>query len=249
MHIVIFGGTTEGRLLSHALAAAGAAVTVSVATEYGREAEGNAPGITVVTGRKAAGEMAALLAGATLCVDATHPYAAEASANIRAATLAAGVGYRRLLRGGSPLPPGAVAVDTPAQAAAYLQGRAGNILLATGVKELPAFAALGGERLYPRVLPLTASIAACEAAGIPHRNIIALQGPFTVELNRALFGQFSIRYLVSKDGGAAGGFAEKMEAAGRSGVVPVVLRRPGEAGQPYDEILQEILQKMQQNTQ
>ena len=73
--IVIFSGTTEGRQLSHALAAEGIAATVCVATAYGAAEQGEAPGLAVRTGRMEAGEMAALLAGAALCVDATHPYA------------------------------------------------------------------------------------------------------------------------------------------------------------------------------
>lgn len=79
----------------------------------------------------------------------------------------------------------------------------------TGAKELAAFAGLDAARLYPRVLPTVAGITACEGVGIPHRNIIAMQGPFTLELNLALMQQFHIRYLVTKDGGSAGGFAEK----------------------------------------
>ena len=79
-----------------------------------------------------------------------------------------------------------------ARAAAYLADRPGRVLLATGAKELPAFAALDPARLYPRVLPTLAGIAACEAAGIPHRNILAMQGPFTQELNAALLRQFRI---------------------------------------------------------
>ena len=42
---------------------------------------------SLLTGRFAG---AALLRGAALCVDATHPYAAEATRNIRAAAAAAG---------------------------------------------------------------------------------------------------------------------------------------------------------------
>ena len=68
-----------------ALAAIGAAVTVCVATELGAEEQGCADGITVRTGRLDAEGMTALLRGAALCVDATHPYAAEATRNIRAA--------------------------------------------------------------------------------------------------------------------------------------------------------------------
>ena len=107
----------------------------------------------------------------------------------------------------------------------------------TGAKELAAFAALGPERLFPRVLPTREGIAACEAAGIPHKNIIAMQGPFTYALNCALMEQFSIRYLVTKDGGAVGGFAEKAQAAQDTGAQLIVVRRPAENGQTAAQIL------------
>ena len=129
-------------------------------------------------------------------------------------------------------------LQTAARAAAYLAGKSGNILLATGAKELPAFAPLDPARLYPRVLPTLAGITACETAGIPHRNIIAMQGPFTRELNVAVMHQFHIAYMVTKDGGAAGGFAEKAQAAAQCGVQLIVLRRPEEQGETAETILQ-----------
>ena len=104
MRIVVFSGTTEGRDFSRATAALGIAVTVSVATDLGAEEQGQAPGITVHSGRLLPGAMAELLQGAALCVDATHPYAVEATKNIRAAANAAGVEYHRLLRAASTLP-------------------------------------------------------------------------------------------------------------------------------------------------
>lgn len=238
MNVVVFSGTTEGRTLSRALAALGAAVTVCVATDLGAEEQGCSDGITVRAGRLDADEMAELLRGAALCVDATHPYATEATRNICAAARAAGVEYHRLLRPASALPAGSVVLPGAAEAAAYLADKPGRVLLATGAKELPAFAALDPARLYPRVLPTLAGIAACETAGIPHRNILAMQGPFTLELNAALMRQFQIAYMVTKDGGAAGGFAEKAEAAAQCGVQLIVLRRPDEDGETAEKILQ-----------
>ena len=180
MKLVIFSGTTEGREFSRAAAALGAAVTVCVATDLGAEEQGSAPGVTVHAGRLDADEMAALLRDAALCVDATHPYATEATHNIRAAAGMAGIEYHRLLRRASKLPAGSVVLPGAGEAAAYLADKAGRILLTTGAKELPAFASLDPARLYPRVLPTLAGITACEAAGVPHRNIIAMQGPFRV---------------------------------------------------------------------
>ena len=123
MRIVVFSGTTEGRDFSRAAAALGIAVTVSVATDLGAEEQGQAPGITVHSGRLLPGAMAELLQGAALCVDATHPYAVEATKNIRAAANAAGVEYHRLLRAASTLPAGSVVLGSAAQAAQYLAPR------------------------------------------------------------------------------------------------------------------------------
>ena len=152
--------------------------------------------------------------------------------------------YHRLLRAPSPLPEGALVFAGAAEAARELARTEGNVLLTTGAKELGAFSPIAPERCYPRVLPTQEGIAACEAAGVPHRNIIAMQGPFSRALNEALIQQFEIRWLVTKDGGAAGGFAEKVQAAQSTRVQLVVLRRPPEQGQTAQEILNLCKEKM-----
>ncbi|MCI8574430.1 MAG: precorrin-6A reductase [Oscillibacter sp.] len=237
MRVLLFGGTTEGRELSRQLAAEGLTVTVCVATDYGREEQGDFPGVTVLTGRRTVSEMVELLQNQSLCIDATHPYAVAATENIRAACKTAGVPYRRLLREGSVYK--GVTVRSAQEAADYLENRPGNVLLATGAKELAAFASLSPERLFPRVLPSHEGLAACEAAGIPHRNIIAMQGPFSQAVNEAVMGQFQISFLVTKDGGKAGGFPEKAAAAEAAGVELVVISRAPETGESYETILQQ----------
>ena len=236
MKILLFSGTADGRLLSRELADRGAEVTVCVATEYGTEAQGSYPGVTVLTGRKDAQEMAALLPGYELCIDATHPYALIVSQNIREACKKTGVPYRRLLREACEAD-GAVTVSSVHDAAAFLAETEGKILLAIGSKELAVFSSLPPKRLCPRVLPSHEAISACEALGIPHRNIVAMQGPFTKELNTALLRQLGARYMVSKDGGTAGGFPEKADAAREAGTTLILIRRPDEEGERYDEIL------------
>ena len=238
MRVVIFSGTTEGRELSAETAALGMETMVCVATEYGKEVQTHESGIQVHSGRLDVEGMTQVLAGADLCVDATHPYAREASRNIREAAKEAGVPCHRLLRRESQLPPGCILVDSAADAARFLQGVEGNILLTTGAKELASFAPVGVHRLYPRVLPAVESLEACEALGISRSNVIAMQGPFTQELNVALIRQFSIGWLVTKDGGAAGGFAEKVRAAQETGARLVVIRRPKEDGESFETILQ-----------
>ena len=229
MFTTVFVGSAATRALSE--------VTVSVATPLGQEEQGSTLGVTVRCGRLLPDEMAALLGDAALCIDATHPYAVEATKNIKAAAEKAGVEYLRLLRPASPLPENCLVFESAKQAAEALAAEEGNLLLATGAKELAQFAAIPPERLYPRVLPTLESIAACEAANIPHRNIIAMQGPFSFALNQAMMEQFHIRWLVTKDGGAAGGFDEKAAAASAAGAQLVVIRRPPEQGETASEVL------------
>lgn len=238
MRVVIFSGTTEGRELSAETAAMGAETVVCVATEYGKLMQEHVPNTQTLSGRMDAGEMAKVLSGADLCIDATHPYAREASRNIREAAKTANVPCHRLLRRESKLPPDCILVDSAADAARFLQSTEGNILLTTGAKELAAFSLVQRHRLYPRVLPVQESLAACEGMEIPRGNVIAMQGPFSCELNMALIHQFSIQWLVTKDGGVAGGFAEKAEAAQQTGARLVVIRRPKEDGEPYETILE-----------
>ena len=70
------------------------------------------------------------------------------------------------------------------------------------------------------------SLKKCEDLGLHGAHIIAMQGPFSVELNCALLCTVQAGWLVTKEAGKRGGFAEKMEAAKQCGVSVVVIRRP-----------------------
>ena len=183
--------------------------------------------------------MAELIRGHALCIDATHPYAQLVRENIRAACQKTGVPLRRVSRPKSEAA-GCVEVETSREAADYPADTEGNILLTTGAKELSAFRALDSARLYARVLPTHESLAACEAIGLPHRNILALWGPFSRELNAALLGQYAIRWLVTKDGGSAGGFPEKIQAARQTETKVLVIRRPADFGMAVEALLDEL---------
>ena len=242
MRVLIFGGTTEGRLLAGELSALGAEVTVSVATPLGVEELSGLEGVNLWVGRKTAAELVPLLAPFHLCVDATHPYAVEATANIRTACGAANIPLRRLLRPSSEAE-GVIRVDSCAQAAEYLAETQGNILLATGAKELSAFVGLEPGRIFARVLPTHDGIDACEAIGLPQSRILALRGPFSQKLNEAILEQYHVRWLVTKDGGKAGGFDEKRTAARNTGVSLVLVGRPPDEGESFETILAEIKER------
>lgn len=118
----------------------------------------------------------------------------------------------------------------------FLAQTQGNVLLATRGQGAACLCAAGPGTAVPPCAAYTGRHCRREAAHIPHKNILALQGPFSYALNRALLEQFSIRFLVTKDGGAAGGFAEKAQAAADTGVQLIVIRRPAETGETADQI-------------
>ena len=236
MKILLFGGTTEGRLLAHKLTELGHAVTVSVATQAGAE---GLVGLNVRTGRLETEEIASLLSRFDLCVDAAHPYARLLHENLRTACESTGVPLRRVLRPEGKTA-GCVVVDSAEEAADYLEKTTGPVLLTTGAKELVAFQTLGSARLYARILPTHESLAACEEIGLPHRNILALWGPFSLELNEAILRQYGIRWMVTKDGGRNGGLEEKLTAAKRCGIGVILIRRPEDRGITAEEFLAEI---------
>lgn len=243
MKILLFGGTTEGRVISENLAARGDKVTVCVATDYGREEQAQVEGVDILTGRKGPEEMRALMQSCDLVVDATHPYATEVTALLKEAAQETGTEYVRVRRTLTSNETGTSPANihyygSAADVADALRPTEGNILLATGTKELSSFAGLSPERLIPRVLPSAENLAACEALGIPRRNIVAMQGPFSKDLNVALLRQKDIRYFVTKDGGPTGGFPEKAEASAQTGIPLLVIAPPDEEGLTVEEFLE-----------
>ena len=98
MKLAVFSGTSEGHALCRFLSARGAQADVYVATEYGAAVMEPMDGVTVHEGRLDTAEIAARLDADTLLVDATHPYAAAVTDNLRAACAQTGAQYERLLR-------------------------------------------------------------------------------------------------------------------------------------------------------
>lgn len=229
-NICVFAGTTEGRELVEFLAGQDCRVTACVATEYGETLLPEADNLTVSAKRLDQEAMASMLQENRfdLVLDATHPYAQAVTENIRSACMAAETPYLRVCREASRVDSQDVYVPDIEAAVDFLNGTEGNILLTTGSKELSKYAGLKdfGERVYARVLPMDSSLASCQAAGLKPARIIAMQGPFTEELNTAMLTFTNARFLVTKDGGEKGGFSAKASAAHKAGAVLVIIGRP-----------------------
>lgn len=229
--ILIFAGTTEGRKLSECLSKADILHTVCVATEYGEIVLTENACAHVHRGRMDVEEMSAFISDGqfSAVVDATHPYAQVVTENIRAAMKGMDIPYIRLKRetDDSYDYDKIRSFECNEDCAEALLQINGNILLTTGSKELSVYCGYESlkDRLYVRVLPGLESLSLCNENGIMGKHILALQGPFTVDMNEAMLRQYDISCLVTKKSGRAGGYIEKLEAAKRLDIPVYVVER------------------------
>lgn len=229
MKLLLIAGTVEGRELAEFCGSLGIRTLACVATGYGSRLLPDMDAVSVRCGRMEEEEMSELLRreGITLAVDASHPYAVSVTENLAAACREAEVSYVRLLRRETDGGGRAVHVDCLAEAAGRVEEAEGKVLLTTGSKELHVFEGISDKtRLYPRVLPAADSLEKCRQLGIPEKNIIAMQGPFSTEMNCALLRMTGASWLITKEAGQTGGLQEKLDACEEMGVTPIIVGRP-----------------------
>ena len=213
--IAVFAGTQEGRELIERFKELHVPVYASTATDYGNELILPYSKLHLRAGAMNSEEMKDWLkaAKARFVVDATHPYAVEVSKNIKIACqdlLLPLVRFERpelAIWGLEKFPDYQTCIDA-------LQTTRGRILLTTGSNHLHEFAdKLDATRLVVRVLPKSDVLKRCEALGLKAHQVIAMQGPFSKAMNRAILEDYQIETLVTKDTGQVGGLMEKSEAA------------------------------------
>lgn len=243
--ILLFAGTTEGRELVAGLAGMKISLLACVVSEYGKKMLPPVENLQIRVGRMDQAQITALLMQEAFdcAIDATHPYAVEATANLTAACQEAGIPYYRVIREASNME-GCICVPSLEKAAAFLQGQEGNALLTIGSKELEAFTGVKDyqKRFYVRVLPAAASLEKCKALGFSGRHILAMQGPFSAQFNTALLKELQCCWLVTKDSGTEGGFPEKRMGALAAGAQVIAVSRPRETGMPVTVLL-DLLRK------
>jgi len=204
-----------------------------VATGDGARPVEALPHVNVSVGQLDAVQMAALLEQykPTLVIDATHPYAKEASKNIAEACGQTGTKLVRIRRE-SMKEQGCVFFDGIDDLLVWLEHEPGVIFAATGASSAKAFTKLPDyqTRVWMRVLPSMDSLRTCLDLGYRLERLICMQGPFSEEINIAMFRNANAKILITKDSGVQGGFHEKVQAAQSLGMVTAVLSKPEETG-------------------
>ncbi len=245
--ILVLAGTLDGREIAAGLTDAGYEVMASVVSDYGRilaEQSGVKAQAAAMTDR----ELAQFIRdeGITLLVDATHPYAVNVSRNAAGAAKEAQIPCIRYERPSSDLPNYAkLLVAKDMKEAAELAMKAGKtIFLTTGSHTLALFraAATADCRLIARVLPQPDVITACLEAGFLPGDIVAVQGPFSQELNRAFFQEYKADVMVTKNSGVVGGTDSKIAAAMELNMTVVVVQRPPANGAETMSSVRDLLE-------
>jgi precorrin-6x reductase len=239
--IWVFSGTGDGNALANRIKDVFAVATqplsvpvvISAATEYGGEvARKDCPGVAIWAGRQGVEARRQALAGhhARAIVDATHPYANLMSEQLIALAAELDIPYLRYER--PTLAPHNQLFDSMRTAADHAIVTGKRIFLATGSKDLATFLQAPGaaeREWFIRLTPEPDMLQRALDLGVPHDHICAMQGPFSESFNRALWQQWQIDCVVTKDSGEAGGYAAKSAAAKALGIALIVVARPAVA--------------------
>lgn len=249
--IFMLAGTSDARNLALEIQSAGYAVTATVVTESAASSLAEV-GLSYLVGRLTADEMATIITerGYRLVVDASHPFAEEASKNAMVAAEQANVPYIRYERAHEHYADPLITIVKDYDEAAHLAAeKRGVIMLTTGSKTLATFTkvlhGLENTRVIARMLPRLDNMEKCEALGVAQRDIVAIQGPFSKELNEALFRQYDVTLMITKESGKVGSVDEKLEAALACGIETILIARPNiKYGQQYSTF-EDVLQAVQ----
>lgn len=251
--ILVLAGTSDARELAVRIKESGYELLSTVVTDSAAKSMEEA-GLPVQVGRLTAQDLVSLIAekGIRCVVDATHPFAEEASKNAMAASQEAGVPYIRYERESLSAPGSEklIVVEDYVQAAELAAKKKGVIMLTTGSKTLKIFTdrllGLPDTTLVARMLPRLDNMQKCEELGLEQKNIVAMQGPFSKDLNKALYDHYKVTLMITKESGKVGAFDEKVEAALEMGIETIVIGRPkieyGEKFSDYDSVLTQLNQ-------
>ncbi len=225
--IWIIGGTSESREFMEGLSEKlKRNVILTCVTEGAKEFIPE--GINTVTGRMDKEEMKGFIESnkILLICDFSHPFAEIVTKNARKASEESGVPYMRFEREGTGIPEGAMIFDNIPHLKEYMKNLEGTFLITTGSKNAADFVEVGeGKKLVFRVLPEMESIRILKNLEVHMRDIIAAAGPFSEDMNRCMIREYGCDYLVTKETGTRGGFPEKISAALKEGIIPLVIKR------------------------
>lgn len=236
--VLILGGTGEARALADALVQRGECLPVT--SLAGRTRLPMLPGGAVRHGGFGGAEgLAAYLEAENIAmvVDATHPFAEQISHHAAQAAKASGVPRLVLLRPPWQAIDGDKWVDVASttEAASSLPAIGRRVFLGIGRQDLQAFAAVRDVWFLIRSIE-----AAGSNAPMANATYIRARGPFSRDMEMALFRQHRIDCLVTRNAGGDATYAKI--AAARELALPVLMigRPPAPPGEQVGSVNQAL---------
>ena len=232
LNLMIMAGTSDARKIIKELSITDNNILATTISVNGAELARAAGADQVMVGPFDSSKIVEIIRDNEIAVliDATHPFASEATKNAIKASDVENIKYLRFDRPTLTIAENKLihkvnsfeeAVDQ------IIKLGDGRILHLAGVMTLPNLTSrIYPQRIVARVLPTNFSINKCLEAGVSPENIIAMQGTYSKEFNKALMKEYNISIVVTKESGKSGGTPSKLEAALELGIHIVMVMRP-----------------------
>jgi len=249
MNVMVMAGTEDATNIIKKLSSTGKFnILATTTTSYGADIAKSAGADNVISKGLTEEELIEVIKTnrIKILVDATHPFAIVATKNaIKAAKITA-IRYIRFERPKEILNESRFihkihSFEEAASKALELTNGHDNILHLAGVLTLKSVLdKIESSRVFARVLPSLDSIQKCFDLGLKQKNIIAMQGVFSKEFNKALMEEYNISLIITKESGETGGTQTKINAALELGVQVIIVMRPEIKELENEEVFNEI---------
>ncbi|MDA8442005.1 MAG: precorrin-6A reductase [Peptococcaceae bacterium] len=230
--ILVLSGAKESEAVIVKLLQSGHEVSVLATSPVSQEFAQQFGSVTFYNGVRTSTDLAGILQNNKfrLVLDISHPFAGQTSSLLKELCTANQVLYARYMRSEIKLPehPLIHAVYSWQEAAERAAQWGNTVFLTTGSNNLECFldrTMFKYKRVVVRVLPDHRIIKKCQELGIEQRDIVAMQGPFSREMNKATFKAYKASVIVTKDSGRAGGLDTKISAALALKIPVIVIKR------------------------
>ncbi|HIP17429.1 MAG TPA: precorrin-6A reductase [Methanothermococcus okinawensis] len=225
-NILIMGGTRDGILIAKELKKIGGIyIITTTTTNYGSELakKYSDMAISMENTPKTLKDIVKEY-DISLLIDATHPFAINASKRALSISRECNIKYIRYERPQKRYNNAIYVKDFKEASKIALKIGKKNILYLAGIKNLNTVAGIVGKnRLIARVLPISVNKA---LEILPSKNILGMEGVFSREFNKILILEYNCDVIITKDSGDSGGLNEKVLGAMDADAKIIIVERP-----------------------
>lgn len=176
-------------------------------------------------------------------VDLSHPFAVNVSNNAKKASEKRKIPYFRYEREVTELGKNSIEFKSYEECFEYLKTWEGTLFLTTGSNRAEDFEKVRKEnRFVYRILPMVESVEKLKNLNKNIKDIVAMVGPFTKELDKEIYKFYKVDGVVMKDSGKAGGTREKILACEELKIKSFVITRENKEMGEFSEFVEKFLE-------